>query len=323
MNALTQAVLHPAFQSFLIMLTVIVIERLWPISRRYHPLTLFRLLAQRMALRVNPDPTRGQRQKIISGTLAPIILIVPLLLPLGLFVQLADIPQFFDGLLLLFALQFQAVLTQCKRVINALNQEKKTLARHFLSDLCLRKTDSLSEVGLCKATIESTLLRFTQQYMGVLFWFLCAGGLAALCYRLIYELSQVWNIKLDQNKQFGQPTAILRAIIAWFPSQIMTGAFMLAQNVANAIRARKHLPSGAKSRDKLIATFAGALNCQLGGPVIYGHTKYRMLKSGPTRFPQSRDISVSLAAINKTILVWIIFSFLISACLYALDPSLS
>jgi adenosylcobinamide-phosphate synthase len=230
MNALTQAALHPAFQSFFIMLVVIVIERVWPVSKKYHPLTVFRLLAHRMALKVNPDPKRSKQQKIISGALAMIVILVPLLLPIGLFIQLADIPQFFDGLLLLIALQFQDVLSQAKKVTLALNREKKALARHFLSDSCLRKTDNLSEVGLCKATIESTLLRFTYQYIGVLFWFLWAGGLAALSYRLIIELSQVWNTKRREHVHFGQPVSAVRLALAWLPSQLTMIMFMFAQN---------------------------------------------------------------------------------------------
>jgi adenosylcobinamide-phosphate synthase len=322
MNALIQSALHPAFQTFFIMLVVIVIERTWPIPKSYHPLTLFQLLAQRMALKVNPDSNRSKRQKMISGTLAIIILIVPLLLPLGLFIQLADIPQFFDGLLLLLALQFQDVISQCKRVVASLHRDKKALARHFLNDLCLRSTNNLSDVGLCKATIESMLLRFTYQYIGVLFWFLCAGGLAALCYRLIFELSQAWNIRTNKHRHFGQPTAAIRFVLAWLPSQITTVIFMLAQNIGAAMQARRYLPSKAKARDRLIATFAGALHCQLGGPVIYEKTKNRLPKSGPPRFPKSQDILISITAANKTLVVWIIFSFLVSACFYALDPTL-
>jgi adenosylcobinamide-phosphate synthase len=322
MNALTQAALHPAFQSFFIMLVVIVIERVWPVSKKYHPLTVFRLLAHRMALKVNPDPKRSKQQKIISGALAMIVLLVPLLLPIGLFIQLADIPQFFDGLLLLIALQFQDVLSQAKKVTLALNREKKALARHFLSDSCLRKTDNLSEVGLCKATIESTLLRFTYQYIGVLFWFLWAGGLAALSYRLIIELSQVWNTKRREHVHFGQPVSAVRLALAWLPSQLTMIMFMFAQNINHAWYSKKRLPKRSTIRNKLIAVYAGALHCQLGGPVIYGENKYRLIKSGPPRFPKSQDILASLVAVNRTLAIWIIFSFFVSACYYAINSKL-
>jgi adenosylcobinamide-phosphate synthase len=176
---------------------------------------------------------------------------------------------------------------------------------------------------LCKATIESTLLRFTYQYIAVLFWFLCAGGLAALSYRLIFELSQTWNPKKPENRHFGLPARGLLLVLVFIPAQIVMIAFMFAQNIANAIQSRQRLPKGSKTRDKLVATFAGALNCQLGGPVIYHDIKHRMHKSGPARFPQSLDILNSIAAVNKTLMIFIIFSFLASACLYALNPGIS
>ena len=322
MNELSQVALHPAFQTFFIMLVVILIERWWPISKKYHPLTVYRLIAIRMALKVNPDDKRSEQQQKISGSLAAIMLTVPVLLPIALFIQLADIKQFFDGLLLLFALQFQYVAAGSKRIAFALGRDKKALSRHIINDLCLRQTDNLSTVGICKATIETYLLRYTYQYLAVLFWFICFGGVAALLYRLLFELTQAWNVKQSHFKYFGRPVNAIHAILSWVPSQLMALLFMLAENIKNAYYFRRRLPTKAGRRAKLIATFAGAMNVQLGGPVMYNDVKHRTLKSGPARFPQSQDILRSLAAGDKTLLIWVIITLLLSACLYALNPSL-
>ena len=98
--------------------------------------------------------------------------------------------------MLLLALRFQDISKQTRRVSAALSKQQKMLARHALSQIVLRETQKMSPLGIVKANIESLLLRYSYQYCSVIFWYLLTGGVGALIYRLVYEVSLCWNNKL-------------------------------------------------------------------------------------------------------------------------------
>lgn len=312
-----EILLAPQLQPIWVLLVTVLIERLWAWPDRYHPLGFIRLLAKRMASKVNPKDNSAVQQKI-SGTLAPAVLLLPTIVILILFIQLAEFPLFFDSLLLLIALQFKSVLDRAKRIGNALAHNKKVLSRDILQSLCLRETHQLSSVGISKACIETLLLRYCYQYIAVMFWFLVSGGVAALSYRLIYEFSQHWNSKLPRYRYFGFPIAKLAALLYWLPARLMIIALMLSENISTSIKALRQRSGNRNTHTTILAASAGALQMQLSGPVMYQGQKYRHAKLGNSRLPVPQDIKRTLNALDKSLVILLVFSLLIAALLYGL-----
>ena len=289
---------HHWLQPLWILFLVVMLERFLPWPDKIHPLTLVRLLATNMARKVHSDSTASVYQQKISGSLAVLVLVLPVMIIFATLITLAEFPQFFEALLLLIALQFQNVIKTYRALTRALKKEQKALARNLLSAMVLRQTDKLSPLGVAKAAIESLLLRFNYQFGTVIFWFLLAGGLGAFCYRLLFELSQCWNTKLERFQHFGQPAARLTALLAWFPSRVTAYCLALVENISGAFKARNFLQKGDNSHFKLLALKGGALSIELGGPVYYQDVKRRFKKVGGPRqvrfcrFTQNTCVSV-------------------------------
>jgi adenosylcobinamide-phosphate synthase len=235
---------------------------------------------------------------------------------LVIFTRMAQFPLFFDTLLLLVSLPYQTLVTRSQKVAKALSQQKKTLARQTLSYMVLRETERLSPIGVAKATIESLLLRFGQQYFSVIFYYLIFGGIGALCYRLIYEFSHCWNIKLHRFRSFGYPAAKIMHIMQFIPVRLYGLVFMLAQNISCGLTAWR---SGNKSRCNhvwLLAIQGGALGIELGGPAYYNGQKKQSRKCGGPRQVCLADIQRTIYAVQLTKIVMVVIGLLITSALY-------
>lgn len=309
---------HPALTPVWTILIVTTIEKWlnWP--EKAHPLTLLRILAHNMASKVHPDQRRPESQQKVSGTLAIVVLSIPLLVIASALILFAEYSAFFDGLMLLIALQFQPVIKGVQRVEKALQQNKKMLARNLLSKWVLRETSQLSQLGIIKTSIETLLLRFSYQYISVLFWFLVAGGIGALTYRFFYEMSQVWNIKQKRFRHFGRPVSWLSFAMQWLPVRLNALCFLLAVNVKQGLQGLWINKKNVSSHTLLLSAKGGALDINLGGPAFYDTQKIRLPKCGGNRDPQLLDIKRTRMAINQTLLVWATFLILLSAAAYGL-----
>lgn len=309
---------HPAIQSFLVMVLVIILERAVSVPDKYHPLSLLKLMAIRMAAKVNRSNNSPYQQKI-SGSLAALVIVFPCVACLVLLHNFAEFPLFFDGIFLLLALSFSQVQIRINQIARLLAADKKTLAREKLTPLVLRQTEQLSSMGLIKACIETLCLRYGYQYISTLFWFMCLGGVGAFSYRLLFELQQAWNPKKTGFQHFGKPTQKLVRLLSWLPVRLSLLCFMLSHNISSALRALR-LYAPKTSHQLILIICGGALGIQLGGPVIYNQQKYRLPKLGSVRLPVQQDIQRTNRALNTSTAIWLTACLLISVLVYAFFP---
>lgn len=299
MNNYPALLSQPALQTLWIVLVVVLAEKLWVWPDKYHPLSFFRLLASRLADKVHPGLHHTPYQQRLSGSLAPLVLLAPILICVGLFIGLAEYPQFFDALLLYLAIRFQPILQTMRHVQGALAANKKALARDFSRALLLRETHLLTSMGLSKAVIEAGLKRFLYQFCTPLFWFLLFGGIGALSYRLLYEFSQVWNPKQLRFQYFGAPLSGLCRLLQWLPARLGMLALVAAEQPLGAMRAKRRLSGGVSAPTRLLAYAGGALGVELGGPAIYDGRKRRWPKVGGMREARVQDIALTRHALLK------------------------
>ncbi|MBU1619774.1 MAG: cobalamin biosynthesis protein [Gammaproteobacteria bacterium] len=262
----------------------------------YQPLTFFRIFAKQLAAKVHPDPNRASSQQLISGSLALAVVILPTLALLAPLYWLSDWPLVLDGLLLYFCLDFVYYRKQSHKIALAVSQQQNSRAKDLLQPLVLRQTQSLSSTGLCKATIEMLWLRTAKQWIGVSFWFLIGGGLAAVAYRLLLLCNQQWNDKHSNFRYFGRPASLLTQW-ASFPASLIT-ALLLAMltDVTGAVRQWRQAAKLKLCLPHLLilGALASALRVNLAGPVIYQHQKNQRQRLGPTPLPQVNDMLGSL-----------------------------
>jgi adenosylcobinamide-phosphate synthase len=319
MHSASVILLHPSFQAFWVLLICVATEKLFAWPYKYHPLSLARLVAERLAIKVNPYGKASHSQQRISGAMAVLILLLPQAAIVTFITSIAEYPLFFDGLLLLIALQFQPVIDKSRKVSKLLANNKKVLARDVLASISLRETDKLSPLGIAKGTIESLLLRFNYQFTNVLFWYLLLGGEAALSYRLLYEFCHCWNSKLIRFQHFGYPAAYLLYLLQWLPNRLSLVSMALAENISGAWQGFKSLSGSYRPHNLLLAVAGGALGIQLGGPAYYDGRKVRSIKCGGARQVRHGDLQRSVALVVKTQAVVIVMCILLTALLYLLS----
>ncbi|MBC3765188.1 cobalamin biosynthesis protein CobD/CbiB [Neptunicella marina] len=304
----------------MVLLVVILLERLWVWPLKYHPLSLIRMIAAQMSAKVNKAKSSASQQRI-SGGLAMVMLLVPALIIIWLFIELAEYPLFFNGLLLFIALEFSNVRRAVNKSAIALSRNKKALARNMIDAHCLRDTELLSPIGIAKTCCEVLTLRFAYQYWGVIFWYLIAGGLSALAYRLVIEMAYAWNTKLPQYSQFGHITQQFKKLLCWLPVHLLGIAILLAHNIKNGWRAIA-LRSQKNSHTFILAAVAGTMQFQLGGPVMYSGKKVRYQKLGPARYADAESIRQTSLLMDKALIILLVLTLLIYAGLFALRKTL-
>ncbi len=286
---------HPMLQQPLLALLMILLSTLLPLPASYQPLQLFRLVAVAMAKKVN-KPAYSAGQLLLSGSLALLLLWLPVLALASAFAQLSQWPELWQALLLYCCLDWQQQRQQVLAVSQSLDKQQLNLARDQLQPMLLRQTRQMSAVGLSKACIETLSLRFAKQWFSVLFWFMLGGGVAALAYRLLQELQQCWNPKLTQFQHFGQPAASLVRLLSFIPVVICgTLIALLRQWRASWLYFRFSQDGQLQLPQRwLLAASSAALGRNLAGPLYYGNDKQRRVRIGPATEPQSSDIRIWL-----------------------------
>ncbi|RVT45566.1 hypothetical protein EMM73_12730 [Rheinheimera sediminis] len=280
----------------LVMLSIWLLGSQLLLPQDYQPLTFFRIFAKQLAAKVHPDPNRASSQQLISGSLALALVMLPTLGLLAPLYWLSDWPLVLDGLLLYFCLDFVYYRKQSHKITLAVSQQQNSRAKDLLQPLVLRQTQGLSSTGLCKATIEMLWLRTAKQWIGVSFWFLIGGGLAAVAYRLLLLCNQQWNDKQDNFRYFGRPAALLTQW-ASFPACLLTALLLaLLTNLTGAFRQWQQATQLKLCLPQwlILGVLASALEVNLAGPVIYQQQKYQRQRLGPTRLPEVSDLLKSL-----------------------------
>ena len=304
----------PITLSLIIALSVILLDRVWRIPSQSHPMTLYRMLVTNLAARVCPAQSAPLSQHYISGTLGIVVLTLPFLVVLAFVLSLAEYSWFFDTLILFCCVNFYPVRRQYNLITHALSGNKKLLARERLGVMVARQTDSLSDIGIAKAAIESYLLRFMQQFIGVLFWFLLAGPLATLTYRLLLEFRWQWHRKERQFSAFSLPAYWLSQAMIIIPYCLGLLFIVLSTSPLAAIKGLQH----ATERDLtslLLAAFGGGMGIKLGGPALYDGIKVRHARVGGSRQVRFSDLTYVLRAINRqTWLVTVLLTLLLILC---------
>jgi adenosylcobinamide-phosphate synthase len=159
-------------------------------------------------------------------------------------------------------------------------------------------------------------LRISHQQVSVMFWFICIGPVFALAYRLCYEASQSWNIKLPKFHRFGWMAAQICIILQWFPSRLY-GMFLalLSLSMTSKILYKRLFSFNGmmQSNGGFLLSAAGlALNRNLSGAVIYDSQKYQRVKYLGKQEPQVDDIKKAQAANTKAFIAMFAIMLLIS-----------
>lgn len=149
------------------------------------------------------------------------------------------------------------------------------LARRDLARIVGRDTNNLDEKGITRATIETVAESTVDGVVSPLFYAALGGAPLALAYKAINTLDSIVGHKNDRYKEFGCFSAKIDDVLNWIPARLSYGFICIATlftrfDLKSALiaggREVKHFNNISNLPE---ATFAGALQVQLGGVNSY------------------------------------------------------
>lgn len=301
------------FSPLFIMWAAVLINLILPLPYSAHPARVWYQFAQLLASKVNTH--QSYRQDFISGSLACGLMLFPAVVLLIAIKNLAWEPRYYEFALLLLALDWRHQLQLASKMGQWLSQEDKENARLELAPLLNRRVDTLSMVGLGKATTEALISGHSRQVIGVLFWFSVSGGIGAFTYRLACELHRAWTPTQPELRPFGLASARLVLILEWLPLRLFMILLLIGKNSTAILQQTKlqvrSWPS--PSQGWLLAIIGHKLQLSMGGPALYNNTKAVRAKLGGRIAPSALHISQVMKLLNQRTFYWLTLQSVIIA----------
>jgi len=303
----------------LILLTVILTKAIVSHYICHEPLRFFQFYCQKLGDKVN-NPQNSPKQQTIAGLVSVIITLLPIIVILWMFETFIEVNFVWQALLLYISIGSFGLTQTNKSIAQALASNQNYLAKQTLTPLVLRETESLSSLGLSKASIEMQLLRTLQQGYTVAVIFIVFGPLMALCYRLLLEMHYCWNIKLIKNNHFGLYSKHIVNLILWLPVRIFSLLLLFVSLGKDFVLFWRLSGPLFFQLNNNIALLLLALNLEvkLGGVALYDdkkHSKEKLRKSSfndLARQPQVTDIIYANKKIHGIIYISLFFIILLT-----------
>ncbi|AVH27039.1 cobalamin biosynthesis family protein [Vibrio diabolicus] len=302
--------------ALLIMWGALLFHLLLPISRSSHPITLWRKLAEQLANKVNNN--HSYSQSLTSGSLALGLMLLPCLILLIAVEPFVWQVPLYELVLLIIALDWRNSEALTKQLVTSMSREDKAQCRQLLRPYLNRDTDSLSIIGIGKASSEAVIMGYSRNVIGVLFWYALAGGIGALMYRLTTELARVWSPSRRQYLPFGKPAVQLVAALDIIPLRLFAILLAVGKNVSNVLSGVQQqanswpLPGPAW----VLCTIGHKLQLSLCGPAIYQGIRAERAKIGGRIAPSAIHLSQIHTLLVWRVFVWIAIQSLLLGMIY-------
>lgn len=293
----------------LLMAAGVLLDMLLGEARRFHPLVGFGNVAMRLERSLNLD---GQR--LARGLLAWLLAVTPPVLMAwwmcGTLARPAALAA--HAFLLYFSLGLRSLRDHNLPIAEALAQGALPQARMLTARIVSRDTANASEADLAKASMESLLENGNDAVFGTLFWFMLAGGPGAILFRLANTLDAMWGYRTPRLRWFGCPAARIDDALNYIPARLTAFSYVLLAGGATAgWRAwrcwRLQAPAwSSPNAGPVMASGAGALGVQLGGPAVYDGEVEQRPALGTGLPAQGNDIGRAWSLVVRTTILWLL-----------------
>ncbi|MED3646774.1 adenosylcobinamide-phosphate synthase CbiB [Halalkalibacterium halodurans] len=232
-----------------------------------------------------------------------------------------------EALLIASTIAAKGLKEAAEEVARPLTTRNLLEARRKLSYIVGRDTDQLDEKEIARGAIETVAENTSDGVTAPLFYALIGGAPLALLYRATNTCDSMVGYKNERYRDFGWASAKFDDVLNWVPSRI-TGVLMLllhrkrrqaplGQSLKMLAREAKKHPSPNSGWGE--AAMALLLHVTLGGTNTYqGMTSERAKMGYGTKAMTAKDIDESIAIMNRTVLGFLVFLFLLGGFIYAI-----
>ncbi|GAK85166.1 adenosylcobinamide-phosphate synthase [Vibrio ponticus] len=302
--------------ALLVMWGALLCHWVLPFPREAHPAILWHKFAEQLANKVNSQSSYSQ--SLTSGTLAWLLMMLPMFAVLWALKALVWQPLFYELAFLLLALDWRNNHTFATQFTQLLADENAAAGKKLLAPLVNRSTETLSLLGLGKAGSETLIMGCGRNVVAVLFWYAIGGGIAAFTYRMAMELARAWSPSRQQFMPFGLPAVKILAVLDFVPLRLFALLILLGNRASAALSLLKQqaatypLPGPAW----LLICCGAKLELSLVGPAIYAGKKAVRAKLGGRIAPAALHFAQLRKLLVSRLWLWVFLQSLIMGAIY-------
>ncbi len=273
-------------------------------ARQYHPLVGFGRLARRIESALIAAP---QAELRVRGAMAVFVAVVPWVLLAWLLSLWPRVDMFIGVLLLYLAIGGTSLVQHGRAVAAALSVGDLALARERVGWIVSRDCRALDEAGVSRAAVESVLENGNDALFAALFWFVLLGTPGVVLYRLVNTLDAMWGYRTERYQNFGWTAAKLDDLLNWIPARLTAATYALVGDSRLAWRCWRTQGQRTDSPNAgvVMASGAGALGLQLGGPTVYHGVVQKKPILGEGLAPGGQDIERSIRLVQWALMCWL------------------
>lgn len=292
---------------FIVFIGALLAERFLPLVSWYHPNTFLSAVFTALGKRIYRK-NEATSYHYLSSSLCFILVTLVIMTLVILLLEFAYYPELLAGLILYLSLEWQNLESKARRIAQQLKKNQKATARELLKPLLARQVEKLSNPGICKAVMETLILKVARNYFSVIFIYLLLGPMVALAYRLLTLIHQAWRKDSLPNSPFLKPLNWLLYIVEWIPTRLLTLTIAASKGSKMSIHYIKHYGRHFYQTNSgwLLSCCSASVGVQLGGPAIYQGQRFDKMRIGTERLPQADDIAVLLNRLNQARGFWLI-----------------
>lgn len=273
--------------------------------RRAHPLVGFGRMAQAIERGMHRDAR-------IAGVAAWCVVVLPVVAVVAgishlLMLWSSWAAAAFSAAMLYLAVGHRSLGEHARAVEVPLRAGDLDVARAMVGRMVSRDTQALDASQVAAATTESVLENGGDAVFGALFWFAVLGAPGVVLYRLANTLDAMWGYRTERHERFGWAAARIDDVLNYIPARLTALTYAVLGDTRRALRCwRTQAPTwDSPNAGPVMATGAGALRVQLGGPAPYHGVWEDRPTLGEGDAPDADSIAAALRLVRRGVWLWL------------------
>lgn len=291
---------------------------------RFHPIRIignYISLSEKVLRKIFPKTKYGET--VAGGILVIKVLFVSFAVPFLILFFSYRLNRFFgigvESVMCYFLLAARSLSDAALKVYKPLKIGDTETARKNVSMIVGRDTESLDDVGITKAAVETVAENTSDGIVAPIIYMAIGGGVLGFMYKAVNTMDSMVGYKNDRYINFGKIAAKLDDIANFIPSRIsaylmILSAYILGFDGKGAFKihkrdCRRHAsPNSAQTE----SVTAGALGIQLAGNAYYFGKLYKKPFIGDKkRDIEYEDIKKSIKLMYLTSVITLILCILV------------
>ncbi|RRS09400.1 cobalamin biosynthesis protein [Pseudoalteromonas sp. J010] len=269
------------------------------LSTVHHPNLILSLIFKAIAERVY-RPKAASSYQLLSGTLGFFLPILTITVLTYAIISFAFYPNWLGGLVLFLCLDISHE-SRAKRISALIKSKQKVTARAVLQGMVARDVEKLTELGICKAAIDSTALNTLRHFFVVALLYLIAGPYVTLFYKLLLLCDHAWRQIMQPTNRFMANLSRAIWLIEFVPIRLLVVCFSLLLRPKQTWHYIKYYGRHFNQTNSgwALSFFAANLQTQLAGPRFYFGARVEVMRIGAKSQPTADHIQHLLGLLNQ------------------------